>query len=274
MSFNRQDAIDVARQLCYHFFATALSDPRSEGWKNMHDRDYRTHVSAAAAFLRHEAAALGGELASGERAPTTMGLEDALELVAESFDCIAPEHKRIFGFLLSKDCPPYESEYCPQTFSIYRSQRIGDVAGYYKAFGLEPSRSVPERHDHVSLAMEFMAWAIGKERHARQRGDAASEGHIEVCREAQVTFFRDHLCWWVPAFALALHRKAEGLEAHAEPVAEPRTFYGRVAVALAAFVAFERLYRGIKPPSELVAPKPLEDSAEMTCGGCEMATAR
>lgn len=277
MTSSRPDEIDVARQLCYHFFATAISDPRSEGWTHMIDPDYGAHVSAAAAFLGEVASELEGELAPGERAPTVIGLEAALEFVRQSFDGIASEHKRIFGFLLSKDCPPYESEYCPQTFSIYRSQRMGDVAGYYKAFGLEPSRAVPERHDHISLEMEFMAWVIGKERHARQRGDAVSEERAEVCLEAQVEFFRDHLCWWVPAFTLALQRKAEGVEKDAAPAGEPGTFYGRVAAALSAFIAFERFYLKIESPSELIGPKPLDDAAEMTCGGCEsagLATAR
>jgi hypothetical protein len=117
--------------------------------------------------------------------------------------------------------------------------------------------------------MEFMAWVIGKERHARQQSGPASQERVEICREAQVNFFRDHLCWWVPAFALALHRKAEGLEKDTHPLREPRTFYGRIAAALPAFIAFERLYLEIAPPTELAAPKPLEDSTEMTCGGCE-----
>lgn len=260
----RRDEFDTARQLCYHFFATAISDPRSDGWKRMIDPSYGMLVASAAAFLREEATGLEGDTAPGERAPTEIDIEGALEFVSHSFQRVAPEHQRIFGFLLSKDCPPYESEYCPQTFSIYRSQRIGDVAGYYKAFGLEPSRKVPERHDHVSLQMEFMAWVIGKERHARQQGGPASEERVEICREAQVKFFRDHLCWWVPAFALALQRKAEGPEN-----AAPHTFYGLIAAALAAFIAFERLYLKIEPPTQLAAPKPLEDSAEMTCGGCE-----
>ncbi len=269
MTHNSREEIDAARQLCYHFFATALSDPRCGGWKRMVDPGYRTLASAAAAFLREEALSLDGDTAPGERAPTEIGFDSALELVKQSFDGIAPEHQRVFGFLLAKDCPPYESEYCPQTFSIYRSQRMGDVAGYYKAFGLEPSREVPERHDHITLEMEFMAWVIGKELYARRQDDEVSQERVEICRDAQMTFFRDHLCWWVPAFALALLRKADGLGKDAELPRDARTFFGRVATALPSFIAFERLYLGIEKPSELVSPKPTEEPAEMTCGGCE-----
>ncbi len=265
MTLTRTNEIDAARQRCYHFFSIVLSDPRSAGWQRVADANYRMQVSAAAAFLREESAELAGDLAPGERAPAEFHLDAALAS-SPDFEQIESEHQRIFGFLLAKDCPPYETEYCPQTFSIYRSQRIGDVAGYYRAFGVEPGREVPERHDHIALELEFMAWVIGKEHYARLRGDVAAAEQSEICRHAQAQFFEAHLGWWVPAFARALEEKAEGRRA----AAEHSTFYGSTAAALSAFVAFDRLYLGIAPPTDLVVPRPLDDGTEMGCGGCEV----
>lgn len=261
------DEVILARQVCYQFFATVLSDPRGAGWKRVLDPDYSTLVSSAAQLLCEQAVGLDGGIAPGERLPTE--LDTALEFACLPFERVAPEYQRIFGFLLSKDCPPYESEYCPQTFSIYRSQRMGDVAGFYQAFGLEPGREVPERHDHIALEMEFMAWLIGKERHARRRRVAEAREQAGICRDAQVKFFGEHLAWWVPAFCAALWRKAEAGQGDGA-AEEARTFYGRIAKALSAFVAFERLSMGIQVPAGLVAPRSLDEAAEMTCGGCEL----
>ncbi len=271
MATSRADIeVDAAREVCYHFFALATADPRSRGWSRLADAGFQEIAGAAAAFLSEEAAALEGALAPGERPPASIGIGSVVELVRQAGDGIAAEHQRIFGFLLSKDCPPYESEYCPQTFSIYRSHQLGDVAGYYKAFGLAPSREMPERHDHVSLEMELMAWLIGKERYALRVGGDEADERAAVCRDVQVSFLRDHVCWWVPAFAKALEKKAEGT---ADVQGRARTFYGRLAHALASFVAFDRLYLGIEAPTRLVSANPVEDTPEMTCGGCEAATA-
>lgn len=258
---------DAARQMCYHFFSTVLSDPRSEGWKRVDHPDYRKAVLSAAGWVRETAKRFSGDLAPGERPPETLNLEEPLGLIGADRGRLEAEYQRIFGFLLARDCPPCETEYCPQTFSVYRSQRLGDVAGYYRAFGLEPSRRLPERHDHISLEMEFMAWLIGKARYADLREGVESEEKAAVCRRAQGRFFEEHLCWWVPAFALALRKKAEGNTADRS---RPRSFYGAVGCALPAFVAFERWYLGVDAPRELVAPVPLDEPEEMGCEGCAL----
>ncbi len=89
---------------------------------------------------------------------------------------------------------------------------MADIAGFYRAFGIEPSRSSPERPDHLGLVLEFLAFLLLKKRlalaaldHDPEAGEQAS-----VCEETERAFFCDHLAWWVPAFAAGLRRKALG----------------------------------------------------------------
>jgi TorA maturation chaperone TorD len=113
------------------------------------------------------------------------------------------------------------------------------------------------------LELELMAWLIAKERYALEQGD---EAHAVVCREAQVRFVREHLAWWLPAFAHALRRRADGVTNADELTAAPSTFYGAVASALAAMVAAERAVLGIAPcdePAHVNPPHPADPAA---CG--------
>lgn len=256
-----REARDRARQSVYQFLSLALSDPRSKRWGNLLRQPVQEAAAAAAELLRLDPAAKPGRPAPGERPPEHLDLTPAIEALRASPRAVEEEHDRIFGLLSPRDCPPYETEYCPQTFSVFRSQKLGDVAGFYRAFGVEPSRDHPERHDHIALELEFMAWLIAKEQHAVSGG---KEPEARICRTAQRRFFREHLAWWVPAFALALRRKADGREDSGRPA---RSFYGAVGSVLPAWIAVERAFLNVDPPVELVAPKAGDAEGPM-CGSC------
>ncbi|CAN5337580.1 hypothetical protein BH09PLA1_BH09PLA1_00100 [soil metagenome] len=250
--------LGLARQLAYRFLSLAMSDPRSKRWHDLHDDVFLTAVLSAAEYLSTEPQCRVGVLAPGELAQDSLDFAPLLRIIRDPQIDLNTQYERIFGLMLPKKCPPYETEYCPQTFSVYRSQTLADIAGFYRAFGLEPSRDMPERDDHIALELEFMAYLLAKERRAADTEQAT------ICRDAQKRFAREHLAWWVPAFARALEQQSARMDG---PQRES-IFYALVASALAAFIPIERAILEIDPPKELVAPGPVEPQEEMSCSAC------
>ena len=256
--------IDTARQYVYRFLSLAFSDPKSRRWPALYDPQFQSAVAAAGTVLRDEIAAK--ELAPGELPPEQFDVEQVISFLKPT-EAMLSEYQQIFGLMISKKCPPYETEYCPQTFSVYRSQQLADIAGFYRAFGLEPSLDMPERHDHIALELEFMSWLIAKREYAFQAAEKVS-----ICIDAQQRFFKEHLAWWAPAFALALRRRADRIKGVQEIALPPRSFYGALAQSLASFVCIERAILEIAPPTELMIPQATADS-EPSCDECCAATA-
>jgi TorA maturation chaperone TorD len=110
---------------------------------------------------------------------------------------------------------------------------------------------VPERLDHVALDLDLLAWLLAREQKARADG---LDEHAITCADAQRKFVHDHLAWWLPTFAFAVRREAEGVQSADELISRPRSFYGAVAAVLAAFIGIERSIFQIEPPNELMSP--------------------
>jgi TorA maturation chaperone TorD len=246
-------ALDFARECVYRFLAAALSDPWSGHWQLLFEEESRDIARAAAELLRQEPAATPG---MGELAADHFDFAALLERLPRSASELRAEYDRKFGLLLCRECPPYETEYQPAEDTFLRSQQLADIAGFYRAFGLEPSRSRPERPDHVALELEFMAFLIMKKRLA---GGSAIEPNeqAEVCADAIAKFFREHLAWWIPAFATGLRRKAG------------TGFYALVGKVLAALLPLERARLEIPAPRFPLQPDLIEQPEEQpSCAGC------
>ena len=253
----------AARATLYRFLALVASDPRAERCSVLEERSFQDLADAAAGFLRAEVGP--AELGPGELGPAHLQLGALLDGIREPRELRVRDYDELFGLVLSKECPPYETEYCPQTFSVYRSQEIGDIAGFYRAFGLEPSRDPPERHDHIALELDFLAWLIGKEIRAVKKDEV---DHATVCRDAQKRFFRDHLGWWASAFAFALRKKVDGIR-HPDEIAQPAcSFPGAFGSCLAALIGTERSVLEIEPPNQLVGPRPGQPDSLYDCSAC------
>lgn len=257
--------LDRARLAVYQFLSLAAASPQSERWSRLLEPRLQEFVLAAVEVIREDPLTCPDTLAPGEVTPEALSLAPLLSYLQLPRDRLIEDDRRVFGLLISRECPPYETEYCPQTFSVYRSHQLADIAGYYRAFGLEPSAKHPERPDYIVLELEFMAWLIGKTLYASQRGEATG---VRLCRDAQVSFFRDHFAWWAPAFALALRRKADGSASEHRLTSPPKTYRGAFGAFLAAFVPAERAVLGLPAPTQLGAPTVVEMESPTDCDTC------
>ncbi|MBM4439300.1 MAG: molecular chaperone TorD family protein [Candidatus Rokubacteria bacterium] len=118
-------------------------------------------------------------------------------------------------------CIPCEGAYGPVRMAG-KSAELADIAGFYAAFGMEPSAGEPEIEDHVATELEFMSALALKEAWALAE---AHYEHAEISADATAAFLRDHLARWIPAFAAAL----DG--------ATTAPYYRAVAALLTAWVA-------------------------------------
>lgn len=141
------------------------------------------------------------------------------------------EHRRVFSNVITLDCPPYETLF-GNDHVFAQAHVMGDIAGFYKAFGVELSRDVHERMDHLSVELEFMHFVAYKESYARCH-DGAEKTQIVV--DAQKKFVKEHIGRWVPLFARMLVRKAD------------YGFYRHLADWTADWMDFEAAYLGVTP---------------------------
>jgi len=130
--------------------------------------------------------------------------------------------------------------------------RLADVAGFYRAFGLEV---VDERPDHVVAQLEFMAMALLAEAEAFEAGDAEA---AEATSRAIRSFLRDHIGGWVDAWAA----RVSGVDELAPWVP--------AASAAAEFVRGEAARRNVIPLSEAAvlpadAGLAYDEEADMAC---------
>jgi TorA maturation chaperone TorD len=251
-------ALAAARQSLYRFAATTLLDPKNGAWEQLAPLRHEELLVEAAAFIRELPEAVPAELALGERPLIELNPCDIFAKLPDTPAGLLKEYENTYGLLVSSACPPYEMEYVDGKFTFQRSHLLADVAGYYRAFGLDVSSQRPERPDHIANQLEFMAVLIGLQRQAANEPDTATrDERIDVCQQAQVTFLRDHLAWWAPAFSRLLARE------------NPDSFYAAVGGFLAALIAAERALLDVAATGKVVTPSTIEPPE--TCDGCEIA---
>lgn len=258
-------AVELARECVYRFLASLLIDPARDSRGYGRTQSEAILLSQAGQLLREEASLEDIAIGFGELPVESFDLNPLLTQQAQQAKYLGGEYDRIFGLVVAKDCPPYETEYCPAGETFQRSQQLADIAGFYLAFGLEPTASRPERPDHLALELEFMAHLLMKARlavsgaeHYGQVEDTEARGPEEramICEDAAHKFFQDHLAWWVPAFATGLARKAQ------------TGMYATLARVLATWIPMERARMGIPAPRRPVQAVLIEKPEEQ--GGCE-----
>ena len=250
-------AAHLARANVYRWLAAATLSPEDPRAALLRDDELRAVGAAAVEWMRDDSAFLPSALGPGELSPAELDPE----LLAPDGERPGESYWRVFGHSISKTCPPYELEYYPNTDINFRSQRLADVAGFYRAFGLDRARAVKERIDHLSFEAEFMQIIIARELYASEH-DLGAQGdeRVELCRRSQRLFFVEHLGWWLPSFGTQLSERRDS------------PFYRGVGRLVRGLVAAERAVLGVPPFTEL--PEVYADSyqPEGACFGCGIDT--
>jgi TorA maturation chaperone TorD len=129
----------------------------------------------------------------------------ASECVNWQLSDLQSEHRRVFSNVITLDCPPYETLF-GNDHVFAQSHVMGDISGFYKAFGVELSKDIHERLDHLSVEFEFMHFLAYKESYSRCH-DGPEKTQIVV--DAQKKFVKNHIGRWVPLFCRMLTKKAD-----------------------------------------------------------------
>ncbi|GJL64586.1 MAG: hypothetical protein NPIRA04_32400 [Nitrospirales bacterium] len=141
------------------------------------------------------------------------------------------DHRRVFSNVISLDCPPYETLF-GNDHVFGQSYTMGDIAGYYSAFGLQLSSDIHERIDHLSVELEFIHYLAYKESYALIHDGPEK---LKMVVDAEKRFVKEHVGRWVPLFSGMLKRKADF------------GFYKALADFTSDWVAFEVDYLGVTP---------------------------
>lgn len=141
------------------------------------------------------------------------------------------EHRRVFSNVISLDCPPYETLF-GNDHVFGQSYVMGDIAGFYSAFGLQLSPDIHERLDHLSVELEFMHYLAYKESYAILHD---GKEKLQTVVEAEKKFVKEHIGRWVPLFSGMLKRKADF------------GFYRILADFTTDWMGFDIAYLGVTP---------------------------
>lgn len=191
-------------------------------------------------------------------------VRDAVTAEADRSDAhpreLQQRYDELFGHAVRSSCPAYEMEYGRNEI-IRQASDLADVAGFYRAFGLDCAGDANGRPDHIAAECEFMSILCSKEAHAYAQG---GKTNADICLDAQRAFLRDHLARWMPALA---HRILE---------ADGKGFFGALAQFADAFVQAECSHFDVHagPQTlELRTPDPVLDT-QISCGSAGCGDAR
>lgn len=226
----------LARSFIYRFLAQAYEDPTSEGWAWLNDPDTRRSMLTAS-----ENCGIPALTVPAGAAAALSDFQDA--------------YVATFGHAARGGCPLNEIEYGDiKADPLFQPHRLADLSAFYRAFGLEVTEDAGERQDHLCLELEFMCVLAAKEAYTRENGLGAEP--LTQCGDAQKKFIREHLGRWAPAFT----RRLTG--ATSEPFLRALADWTRV------FIESECLRFGVRPGSEDLLLRPVDEAAETMCGSC------
>lgn len=245
-------AADLARANLYRYLSVAPLPPADPRFRLLADADFRSVVITALDWIREDPAFHPAKLGPGELHPRDI---DVGSLFPDE-EGMPGFYLEVFGHSISKDCPPYENEYYANNDVTFRSQRLADIAGFYRAFKLDRAAGARDRIDHLSFEAEFVQIVIARQLYATEQG--WNDALAETCRQAQRRFFAEHLGWWLPAFGVRLEARTDS------------RFYTGLARFVRGFAAAERAMLELPPFTELPITHPDAYEPEGSCFGCDL----
>jgi DMSO reductase family type II enzyme chaperone len=183
----------------------------------------------------------------------------ALASIARAgFAPLASCYAALFGHTARGAVPPYETEYGNEAL-FQQAQELGDLMGFYNAFGLTIKSGEHERSDHISCECEFLSFLALKEAYALERRDSQM---LDETRKAQRLFLKDHLARFLPTFVQKLSR------------ADRSDFYSGLAELCLRFVTQDSARLNVALGGANLALRPAEDDqVPMACGSGAECTA-
>ena len=224
----------AARSFLWRYLGAAFSfpDEATVAWLRDNNTRATVHDAVVGAICNRD---IAGHLSQIQFAPT----EDA--------------YLAVFGHTVRGDCPPHEIEYGElKADALFQPHRLADITAFYRAFGLEVASDANDRVDNIAMECEFFSVLCAKEAVADQ------PEHLEICRNAQKQFLREHLARWVPAFT----RRVESLAAD--------EFFPAHARLLRETVTAECARYGLQAGNSDLQLRPAGD-IEDPCGSCGLA---
>ena len=230
----------VARSGMYKRLAEALAYPAPATAEAVRSGEFHREIATYAAYLPPQ---------PNEDARLRQRCMDGLSALAASHgsvttDGMGEDYGDIFGHALSRDCPPYETEYAGAHIFM-QSQELADIGGFYAAYGLAIDVASHERLDHIGPELEFMHVLCEREAYALNND---RDEQAEACAQTQGQFIEDHLGRWGTYFGQLLAKQGSG------------TVYGHIAPILEWFLSWETEYLDATP--DLVTEIQAGDEAE------------
>ena len=251
----QSQTIDAAlgRSVLYGVMTHVFQPPTATSLEGLVSSEGRRTFQDAAHLLDEERAEPTLSEAAGELADAAGGsrLRD-----------VGRDYGVLFGHTARGVVCPYETEY-GGIAPFAQPQILADIAGSYRAFGLQRSSELDERVDHIGCECEFVMFLALKEAYTVEAlGDTPStereayQATLEETRKAGRLFLRDHLGRFGRAFTHSLVRE------------DPKGFYRAARRLLDRLIEFdcERLDVATGPPT-LELRSDAEDETPMACGG-------
>ena len=179
---------------------------------------------------------------------------DSLE--QQDADVLTLGYIQTFGHIAQSQVPLYETEY-GQAQSLMGLHELADIAGFYRAFGLEITPSLGERVDHVSVESIFLHFLCYKEAYALTHHGTEQ---VMLCRDTQKQFLKNHFGAWGPSMALRILENASD------------SIYGSLAQWLLKFLNSETKRFDLPPTSEQLGLRAPDPSLEEGCTSCSAET--